>query len=41
MGDGRSEATAQDIVRALRLYRVAFAGTALLLGAAGLAAALI
>lgn len=34
MGDGRSEATAQDIVRALRLYRVAFVGTALLLAAA-------
>jgi adenosylcobinamide-phosphate synthase len=33
MGDGRSEATAQDIFRALRLYRAAFVGTALLMAA--------
>ena len=31
MGDGRAEATAADIARALTLYRVAFGGTALLL----------
>ena len=36
MGDGRAEATAQDIDRALKIYRVAFAGALLLLAALGL-----
>ncbi|NVO14615.1 MAG: cobalamin biosynthesis protein CobD [Rhodoplanes sp.] len=36
MGGGRSEATAQDVVRALRLYRVAFVGTAVVLAAVAL-----
>ena len=30
MGDGRAEATSQDIDRALTIYRVAFGGTLLL-----------
>src|ERR1700676_3252778 len=36
MGDGRAEGTAQDIDRALKIYRVAFAGALLLLAALGL-----
>jgi adenosylcobinamide-phosphate synthase len=36
MGDGRTEATAQDIDRALKIYRVAFAGALSLVGALGL-----
>jgi adenosylcobinamide-phosphate synthase len=36
MGDGRAEATAQDIDRALMIYRVAFAGALLLVAALGL-----
>jgi adenosylcobinamide-phosphate synthase len=36
MGDGRVEATAQDIDRALVIYRVAFAGTLLTVAALGL-----
>jgi adenosylcobinamide-phosphate synthase len=36
MGDGRTEATAQDIDRALVIYRVAFAGTLLIVAALGL-----
>ncbi|RAI43529.1 adenosylcobinamide-phosphate synthase CbiB [Rhodoplanes roseus] len=37
MGDGRADATAADVFRALWLYRVAFGGTAVLLGAVALA----
>jgi adenosylcobinamide-phosphate synthase len=36
MGDGRAEATAGDIDRALMIYRVAFAGALLLVAALGL-----
>jgi adenosylcobinamide-phosphate synthase len=36
MGDGRVEATAQDIDRALVIYRVAFTGTLLIVAALGL-----
>src|SRR3984893_16023222 len=36
MGDGRVEATAQDIDRALVIYRVAFAGALLIVAALGL-----
>ena len=36
MGDGRAEATAGDIDRALTIYRVAFAGALLLVAALGL-----
>jgi adenosylcobinamide-phosphate synthase len=36
MGDGRAEATAQDIDRALMIYRVAFAGALLIVAALGL-----
>src|ERR1700676_5253017 len=36
MGDGRAEATAQDIDRALVIYRVAFAGALLIVAALGL-----
>jgi adenosylcobinamide-phosphate synthase len=36
MGDGRAEATAQDIDRALVIYRVAFAGALLMVAAFGL-----
>ena len=36
MGDGRADATAQDIDRALMIYRVAFAGALLLVAALGL-----
>lgn len=36
MGDGRAEATAQDIGRALMIYRVAFAGALLIVAAFGL-----
>ena len=36
MGDGRAEATAQDIDRALMIYRVAFGGALLLVAALGL-----
>lgn len=36
MGDGRAEATADDIVRALRLYRVAYTGAVALVAAAAL-----
>jgi adenosylcobinamide-phosphate synthase len=36
MGDGRAEATVQDIDRALQIYRVAFAGALLLVAAIGL-----
>jgi adenosylcobinamide-phosphate synthase len=36
MGDGRAEATAQDIDRALTIYRVAFAGALLIVAAIGL-----
>jgi adenosylcobinamide-phosphate synthase len=36
MGDGRAEATAQDIDRALKIYRVAFGGALLLVAAFGL-----
>jgi adenosylcobinamide-phosphate synthase len=39
MGDGRTEATAQDIDRALVIYRVAFAGTLLIVAALGLVVA--
>jgi adenosylcobinamide-phosphate synthase len=33
MGDGRAEATAQDIDRALMIYRTAFGGALLLVAA--------
>jgi adenosylcobinamide-phosphate synthase len=36
MGDGRAEATAQDIDRALMIYRTAFGGALLLVAALGL-----
>jgi adenosylcobinamide-phosphate synthase len=36
MGDGRAEATAQDIDRALMIYRIAFGGALLLVAALGL-----
>jgi adenosylcobinamide-phosphate synthase len=36
MGDGRAEATAQDIDRALTIYRVAFGGALLIIAALGL-----
>jgi adenosylcobinamide-phosphate synthase len=36
MGEGRAEATAQDIERALMIYRVAFAGALLMVAALGL-----
>jgi adenosylcobinamide-phosphate synthase len=36
MGDGRTDATAQDIDRALVIYRVAFAGALLIVAALGL-----
>jgi adenosylcobinamide-phosphate synthase len=36
MGDGRAEATVQDIDRALVIYRVAFAGALLMVAAFGL-----
>jgi len=36
MGDGRAEATAQDVERALMIYRVAFAGALLIVAALGL-----
>jgi adenosylcobinamide-phosphate synthase len=36
MGDGRAEATAQDIDRALTIYRVAFGGALLIIAAFGL-----
>jgi adenosylcobinamide-phosphate synthase len=36
MGDGRAEATARDIDRALTIYRVAFAGALLIVAAFGL-----
>jgi adenosylcobinamide-phosphate synthase len=36
MGDGRAEATAEDIDRALVIYRTAFAGTLLIVAAIGL-----
>jgi adenosylcobinamide-phosphate synthase len=39
MGDGRAEATAQDIDRALTIYRVAFGGALLIVAALGLLAA--
>ncbi len=35
MGDGRVEATAQDIDRALLIYRVAFTGALLIVAALG------
>jgi adenosylcobinamide-phosphate synthase len=35
MGDGRAEATVADIVRALTIYRVAFAGALLIIAAIG------
>src|SRR6185437_1281024 len=35
MGDGRSEATPEDIDRALTIYRTAFAGTLLIVAAIG------
>ena len=38
MGDGRAEATAQDIDRALTIYRTAFSGALLLVAALGLLA---
>jgi adenosylcobinamide-phosphate synthase len=38
MGDGRAEATAQDIDRALMIYRIAFGGALLLVAALGLLA---
>jgi len=36
MGDGRAEATAEDIDRALTLYRVAFGGALAVLAGIGL-----
>jgi adenosylcobinamide-phosphate synthase len=36
MGDGRAEATALDVDRALMIYRVAFAGALLIVAALGL-----
>jgi adenosylcobinamide-phosphate synthase len=36
MGDGRAEATAEDIDRAIVIYRVAFAGGLLIVAAFGL-----
>jgi adenosylcobinamide-phosphate synthase len=41
MGDGRAEATAEDIDRAIVIYRVAFAGALLIVAAFGLLAAWI
>jgi adenosylcobinamide-phosphate synthase len=41
MGDGRAEATAQDIDRALMIYRVAFGGALLLVAALGLLVAAV
>ena len=35
MGDGRSQATTEDIERALTIYRTAFAGTLLIVAAIG------
>lgn len=35
MGDGRAEATPEDIDRALTIYRVAFVGTLLIIAAIG------
>jgi adenosylcobinamide-phosphate synthase len=35
MGDGRADAAAQDIARALLIYRVAFGGALLILAAIG------
>jgi adenosylcobinamide-phosphate synthase len=39
MGDGRTEATAQDIDRALTIYRTAFAGALIIVAAIGVIAA--
>jgi adenosylcobinamide-phosphate synthase len=36
MGDGRTEATAQDIDRALTIYRTAFAGALIMIAMIGL-----
>ena len=36
MGDGRAEATADDIDRALMIYRVAFGGTLMVLALLGI-----
>ncbi len=41
MGDGRAEATARDIDRALTIYRVAFGGALLILTATGLLVAAV
>jgi adenosylcobinamide-phosphate synthase len=35
MGDGRTEATPEDIDRALTIYRTAFSGTLLIIAAIG------
>jgi adenosylcobinamide-phosphate synthase len=36
MGDGRAEATAEDIDRALMIYRTAFGGALVIIAALGL-----